>query len=95
MANELIVTFTHTNYCLHSAGTEKFAREYSELLQGEGYTNLAFFAIEPRLGNTPKYTGVILDDFFMGRRCLFKINLRYRCYNHDIGGIAGKRIRGI
>lgn len=66
MANELIVTFTHTNYCLHSAGTEKFAREYSELLQGEGYTNLAFFAIEPRLGNTPKYTGVILDDFFMG-----------------------------
>lgn len=31
-----IISFTHTNYCIRSAGTEKFVRNISETLQNQG-----------------------------------------------------------
>ena len=42
----LVVVFVHTNYSLISGGTEKFVRQYNDLLQNEGYNTLSFFPIE-------------------------------------------------
>lgn len=66
MSKNLIVTFTHTNYCLHSSGTEKFVREYSKLIQENNYSNLVFFPIDKRKNRNTIYTCVVFNDRFVG-----------------------------
>ncbi|WP_070040421.1 glycosyltransferase [Robinsoniella peoriensis] len=62
--NNLVVTFVHSNYCLMSAGTEKFVREYSALLKEKNYNNLTFFSMAKR--KTKQLVGVIYNDCFIG-----------------------------
>lgn len=61
---QLVITFTHTNYCLTSYGTEKFVREYSTLLQNNGYSHLVFFPLAQR--GRSRYVGTIFQDKLIG-----------------------------
>ena len=77
----LVVTFTHTNYCLHSSGTEKFVRDYLQQLNYCGYNNLVFFPIDPRNSETTKLTGVIMNDCFIG---LYKYEHIFKIINNVV-----------
>lgn len=66
MSGKLIVSFTHTNYCIRSAGTEKYVRGISELLQEYEYNHLNFFGIYHNHILGKDYVGVNYNDGFLG-----------------------------
>lgn len=62
-----IISFTHSNYCIRSAGTEKFVRNLSEIIQQQGYHHLNFFSFYDDYNRMKqKMVGVNLDDHFKG-----------------------------
>lgn len=62
-----IISFTHTNYCIRSAGTEKFVRNISETLQNQGYAHLNFFSFyDDKKKMKTKLVGVNYNDCFQG-----------------------------
>lgn len=64
---ETIISFTHTNYCIRSAGTEKFVRNISELLQSKEYSHLNFFSFyDNKKMMRTKLVGVNFNDSFQG-----------------------------
>lgn len=72
MNKEAIISFSHTNYCLQSAGTEKFIRGLSENIQSAGYSHLNIFSFydDKNLMKT-KLFGVNYNDQFVG---IYKYN---------------------
>lgn len=63
---KLIVVFTHTNYMLISGGTEKFVREYSELIRNQGAADLAIFPLAHRGKHSSYYVGILYKGSFLG-----------------------------
>lgn len=68
--NGIVVSFSHTNYCLKSAGTEKYIRSLSKTLQENELSHLHFFSFYHDYSlrpNTPlKMVGVNYNDKFVG-----------------------------
>lgn len=67
MGNKTVISFTHTNYCIRPAGTEKHVRDISKILQKNGICHINFFSFyddAKRMKN--KKIGVNLDDKFIG-----------------------------
>lgn len=64
MNNDMIVSFSHSNYMINSYGTEKFIRELSTTLRDEGYHHLNFFSFYHQYGKIA--VGVNYDDQFRG-----------------------------
>ena len=62
----LVVVFTHTNYELISGGTEKFVREYSELIKNQGAVDLAVFPLAHRGKHSSYYVGILYKGSFLG-----------------------------
>lgn len=79
--NKLIVTFVHSNYRLISAGTEKFVREYSSLLEKNTYNSLTFFSMAKR--KNIRLVGVIYNGLFIGL-------YQYELISEIISGIMSK-----
>lgn len=91
MDKEAIISFSHTNYCLRSAGTEKFIRSFSENIQREGYSHLNIFSFyDDRNLMKTKLFGVNYNDRFVGiykyddmvdtiNYLLHKFNIKIRC----------------
>lgn len=59
---KMVVSFTHSNYCIKPTGTEKFVRNLSEILQHDNYDHLNFFSFYSDV----KSVGVNYNDKFMG-----------------------------
>ena len=59
---KMVVSFTHSNYCIKPTGTEKFVRNLSEILQDGNYDHLNFFPFYSDV----KSVGVNYNDKFMG-----------------------------
>lgn len=67
MENKTILSFSHTNYRLRSAGTEKFIRELSVNLQQAGYSHLNIFSFYDNNNYMKvKVFGVNYNGSFMG-----------------------------
>lgn len=68
--NVMVVSFSHTNYCIRSAGTEKFIRNLSECLQENSVNHLHFFSfyhdVEIPFSKKQKKVGVNYNDKFIG-----------------------------
>lgn len=65
--NKAVISFTHSNYCIRSAGTEKFVRNISKIIQEAGYSHLNFFSFyDDKKRMKRKMVGVNLDDEFQG-----------------------------
>lgn len=82
--NNLIITFTHSNYLEQASGTEKFIRTLSKRLQSDGYNHLVFFSIKTKF--LYKTVGVIYNDCFVG---VFKYDaiqmvIDSYCYNNRL-----------
>lgn len=67
MNKKAVISFSHTNYCLRSAGTEKFIRSLSKSMQQAGYSHLNLFSFydDKNLMKT-KLFGVNYNDKFVG-----------------------------
>lgn len=63
---KLLITFTHTNYMLRSAGTEKFIRTFSKTLYEQGYMHLNFFSFYNEPSKKRKSVGVNFNNKFIG-----------------------------
>lgn len=62
-----VISFSHTNYCVRSAGTEKFIRNISCELNKEGYSHLNIFSFyDDGVNRGKKQFGINLDDRFIG-----------------------------
>lgn len=66
----IVVSFSHTNYCMKSAGTEKYIRSLSKMLQKNGLSHLHFFSFYHDYslvwGTPKKMVGVNYNDQFVG-----------------------------
>lgn len=72
MNQKAVISFSHTNYCLRSAGTEKFIRSLSENIQQAGYSHLNLFSFyDDRNLMKTKLFGVNYNDKFVG---IYKYN---------------------
>ncbi|MFR2776305.1 MAG: hypothetical protein ACLTBR_10785 [Anaerostipes sp.] len=58
----LIVSFTHSNYCIKPTGTEKFVRNLSKILKENNYNHLNFFSFY----TDSTIVGVNYNDKFCG-----------------------------
>ena len=91
--NELIVSFSHSNYAVKVGGTEKFVSELSEVLQARGFDHLCFYPFAKRNMVAGKaIVGVNYNDQFIGviwakdipdtiRYFLRKYELRLNCFH--------------
>lgn len=67
MNHKVAISFSHTNYCLRSAGTEKFIRGFSDIIQREGYSHLNLFSFYDDRGRMrTRLFGVNYNDRFIG-----------------------------
>lgn len=87
ISKQLIISFSHSNYCSESGGTEQFIREYSKKLQANQFDHVVFFPIVSFAGKL----GVIHNDKFIGiyqYKDLIKIiNWFIYRYNYKINSI--------
>ncbi len=65
--NQLIVSFTHTNYLIKNGGTEKCVSELSGTLRNDGFCHLSFYPFMKRKTVAGKpIVGVNYNDKFVG-----------------------------
>ena len=63
---DVVISFSHTNYCIRSAGTEKFIRDLTNDLQLKGIHHLNFFSFyDEKKRMKDKKIGVNFDNQFV------------------------------